>query len=114
VAPRDSTTQLPVIAHHQSNHRPASIAAEHARDPCTRLHHRYFAFPIETARGVQVVEKAQDFVELAKKAANSWPDIKPWLNITDIQALLKKVRGRKAAGFAEGCSCWCQVCFLRA
>lgn len=54
----------------------------------------YKLLDVHLPPAVQVVEKALSFVELAKKAANSWPDLKPWLNTTDIQALIAKVRQR--------------------
>lgn len=51
---------------------------------------------------MQAVQRALDFVELARKAANSWPDLKPWLNATDIQALVKKVGLARGGGFWDG------------
>lgn len=39
----------------------------------------------------RVVADARGFVELARKSANAWPSIKPWINATDIQGLLTSV-----------------------
>ncbi|GAB4822077.1 hypothetical protein N2152v2_009123 [Parachlorella kessleri] len=39
----------------------------------------------------KAVQRALDFVERARKAANAWPDLKPWLPTAEVQALLHKV-----------------------
>lgn len=44
----------------------------------------------------QLVKLARDFVELARKAVNTWPEAKPWLDADDIARLVEKV-GRGAA-----------------
>ena len=49
---------------------------------------------ISRTRQLQAVQRALDFVELARKAANSWPDLKPWLPTAEVQALVHKVSGR--------------------
>jgi hypothetical protein len=39
----------------------------------------------------RAVADARGFLDLARKTANAWPTIKPWLNATDIEALLGTV-----------------------
>lgn len=39
----------------------------------------------------KVTKAALDFVELALKAANAWPTIKPWLNETEVEAAVKSI-----------------------
>ena len=54
-----------------------------------------FAYTLPLRPG-QVVAAASEFVELVRKAANSWPSIKPWINASDIEELLSKVVGGSA------------------
>lgn len=43
----------------------------------------------------QLVKLARDFVELARKAVNTWPEAKPWLDADDIGRLVEKVGTRQ-------------------
>ncbi|KAI3435832.1 hypothetical protein D9Q98_001890 [Chlorella vulgaris] len=52
---------------------------------------RVFERAAEAAARPQVLKLADGFVELVRKAANSWPDMKPWLNASDVAALVAKV-----------------------
>jgi hypothetical protein len=58
---------------------------------------RVFERAAEAAARPQVLKLADGFVELVRKAANSWPDMKPWLNASDVAALVAKVVGHPAA-----------------
>lgn len=46
----------------------------------------------EAAERDDRVGDAKLLVDLVKKAVNSWPDAKPWMNATFIEALAQKVR----------------------
>ena len=82
---------------------PAPRHTRHTRaPPCCRraqlrklrlVGDRLFERAAEAAARPRVLRLAGDFVDLARKAANSWPDIKPWLNASDIAALVAKVVG---------------------
>jgi hypoxia up-regulated 1 len=52
---------------------------------------RLFERVAEAEARPRAVQLASGFVELARKAANSWPDLKPWLNASDVAALAAKV-----------------------
>ena len=81
-----------------------------------------FARAEEAAARPAAVKLASDFLELTRKALNSWPEVKPWLNASDIAALAAKVQARVAAAVraaarcrlrvpaalpaAWGCPCW--------
>lgn len=54
---------------------------------------RLFERVAEAEARPRAVQLASGFVELARKAANSWPDLKPWLNASDVAALAAKVVG---------------------
>ena len=41
-----------------------------------------------------MVKLASSFLEMTRAAVSSWPDLKPWLNASDIAALVAKVVGR--------------------
>ena len=56
-----------------------------------------FALPCLGGRCPQAVKVASEFVELTRKAINSWPNIKPWLNASDIETLVAKVGSAPAA-----------------
>eukprot|EP00891_Asterochloris_glomerata_P004630 jgi/Astpho2/4630/Aster-00203 len=45
----------------------------------------------ESTARPEAVELAQQFLELTRKSINSWPQIKPWINGTDSDSLLKQV-----------------------
>jgi len=42
----------------------------------------------------QAVSAARDAAQLALKVASSWAESKPWINATDADELVEKVRGR--------------------
>lgn len=46
---------------------------------------------VEAKQRPQLVKLARDFVELARKAVNTWPEAKPWLDADDIAHLVEKV-----------------------
>ncbi|EFN50467.1 hypothetical protein CHLNCDRAFT_142658, partial [Chlorella variabilis] len=73
-----------------------AVGAEEYRAQLRKLRlvgDRLFERAAEAAARPRVLRLAGDFVDLARKAANSWPDIKPWLNASDIAALVAKVVG---------------------
>ena len=63
-----------------------------------------FARAEEAAARPAAVKLASDFLELTRKALNSWPEVKPWLNASDIAALAAKVQARVAAAVRAGAS----------
>ena len=45
----------------------------------------------ESTARPEAVKLAQQFLELTRKSINSWPQIKPWINGSDSDSLLKQV-----------------------
>lgn len=60
--------------------------------------------PAPPPRPAQLSKLARDFTELTRKAINTWPEAKPWLEADDIARLLEKV------GPPRWCRCCCCCC----
>ena len=52
--------------------------------------------PLPPSRA-QLAKLAREFSELTRKAINTWPEAKPWLDADDIAALLQKVGAQRPA-----------------
>ena len=51
-----------------------------------------FARVSEASARPQAVQLASSIMELVRKATNSWPDIKPWVDAADVASLVAKAR----------------------